>query len=126
SPPGDDKSFRTPARDEMCAVRIGRAKDFLKKLVKLKRPGWVWDHLARKWNALRDAADLIPGMTVLLPEAAGGYSARFGWTGDPKSKFDGEHVEPDTAAVQAAETATQEEANNQAAPILLADHTDAV
>ena len=89
APAADDRL--APRREELCSVRIGQARDFLKKLAKKKVTGWNWDPLERNWRTA--AADTVfPGQTILLPTAAGGYDRELGWTGDAKSHV--EQLEP--------------------------------
>jgi CRISPR-associated endonuclease/helicase Cas3 len=77
---GPTMEERVPARDELCRVSIGDAKNFLgKKDVR----AWRWDHVEKRW-ARADKA--IPGATYLLDTNAGGYAAVLGWTGDAKHK----------------------------------------
>ncbi len=66
-------------RDELCRVDIGDLQALLKKA---KQPAYRWDLLSRKWVTCR--GDPAPGMTILLPCAAGGYTPRWGWTGAQK------------------------------------------
>jgi CRISPR-associated endonuclease/helicase Cas3 len=80
-PPADSSA---PAPDELCPAPIGE----LRKLIDSGRHGFVWDALLSRWRRVR-GRDLRPGIEVLLPAAAGGYSPETGW--DPASK---EPVEP--------------------------------
>ena len=64
-------------RDELCRVRIGRLKDFLKKT-----KAWRWDSLEGAWQKA-DVNRVAPGVTLLLPTTAGGYHEDLGFTGDP-------------------------------------------
>lgn len=74
---GNEPTEREPHRLELCSVPIGSAKDFLDK--KEKHFGYVWDHLDEKWRPIRDPKrEVRPGIVILLPTAAGGYSA-LGW-----------------------------------------------
>lgn len=70
-----------PFRDELLSVDLGRARKFLNKLEEKKIYAYHWDYLEGRWQRL--AADrLRPGITVLLPAEAGGYSSELGWTGN--------------------------------------------
>lgn len=91
---GDSKTVSTaerlknePAaeRQEQCCVPIGGLRDFLKsKKDKPDVQAFVWDHIDDEWRPVRDAdRDLRPGLTVLLPVTALGYSQKYGW--DPTS-----------------------------------------
>jgi CRISPR-associated endonuclease/helicase Cas3 len=77
--PRDDEP--TPRRDELCNVPTGALKDFLSQRKKDTKPvGYVWDHLERAWRKISDPKRAVyPGLTVLLPAAAGGYSEVLGW-----------------------------------------------
>ena len=83
-----------PRADELCAVPIGGAQDWLRKL--RKKPAvraWVRDPQWRRrdggpegapsgWRALQE--DPWPGLTLLVDVEAGGYDAALGFTGDRK------------------------------------------
>ncbi len=76
---GPSKDEPAPHRRELCSVPIGQARDFLKTLAEKKRgSGYVWDHLEEQWVKL-DPKKLRPGLEVLLPVSAGGYSEELGW-----------------------------------------------
>jgi CRISPR-associated endonuclease/helicase Cas3 len=68
-----------PHRRELCSVPVGaELRDFLTKLRgKDGLSGYVWDHLSQDWASI-DPRQLRPGLTILLPAAAGGYSD-LGW-----------------------------------------------
>jgi CRISPR-associated endonuclease/helicase Cas3 len=68
-----------PGADELCPVPVGE----LRKFVGDGRSAWVWDSLDARWRHAQ-GRDLRPGMVVLLPAAAGGYSSETGW--DPAWK----------------------------------------
>lgn len=69
----------SPHRRELCNVPIGQARTFLETLAEKKRGvGYVWDHLEEKWVKL-DPKRLRPGLTILLPVSAGGYTEDLGW-----------------------------------------------
>lgn len=63
-------------RQELCSVSISKVKDTRAIL----NQGWVWRGKEAGWLSIRDS-DVYPGMTILLPCKAGGYSAETGWTG---------------------------------------------
>lgn len=65
-------------QEELCPAPAGD----LTKLIEGGRAAFTWDALTARWLRLR-RADPRPGMVVLLPAAAGGYSADTGW--DPAS-----------------------------------------
>jgi CRISPR-associated endonuclease/helicase Cas3 len=76
APPAD---LSRPQRRELCPVPVANElRDFLGKLrEKKKLSGYVWDHLDGAWVRL-DPRQVRPGLTILLPAAAGGYS-ELGW-----------------------------------------------
>jgi CRISPR-associated endonuclease/helicase Cas3 len=69
-----------PAREEVCPVPVWEGK----ALIKLKP--YRWSYSRRRWEEVRSADRLVPGDLLLLPAAAGGYSAELGWTGDKRDK----------------------------------------
>ncbi|HAA54642.1 MAG TPA: CRISPR-associated helicase/endonuclease Cas3 [Myxococcales bacterium] len=80
-----------PVRDELCAVSIGAAKDFLKSLK--EADAWTWDYLDKEWRGVapdwtpkEGYTKLQPGMTIMLRQRAGGYDASLGWTGEKPKK----------------------------------------
>lgn len=66
-----------PAFDaaEGCAVAIHRFREFLGKGRAL-----VWGERSEQWQSIWPS-DVCPGMVVMLPRSAGGYSEQLGWTG---------------------------------------------
>ena len=70
------------ARDEGCTVAIGRLREFLGK-----RNAWIWGDRNEAWERVR-AADIRPGMLVMLRRDDGGYSRDLGWTGSKNHKLD--------------------------------------
>lgn len=80
---GEEPSADMPAprSEELCAVAIGRIKEFLKKDVRAFR----WDGLERHWLPVKKD-NVWPGLTVLLHVSEGGYAEDLGWTG----KVDGD------------------------------------
>ena len=92
--PGDDaevsksKKFAGPGSEELCTVRIGEARTFLKNLHEkqgIKAFGFNPLNPEKPWEAIRHDR-IWPGMTLLLPKVAGGYSETLGWTGDSKDQ----------------------------------------
>lgn len=70
-----------PARDELCPISIGQAKDIH------KRGAWYWDTLGNdkrngQWTKL--ARDPRPGMTLLLRAADSGYDPAIGFDASMK------------------------------------------
>lgn len=83
---GPPNTEPNPDRAELCSVPVGQFRDFTQKD---KTPDvYIWDHLDGEWRVL-DPKQLRPGIVVLLPVSAGGYSASLGWTGD-----NGDKIEP--------------------------------
>ncbi|MEX0717510.1 MAG: CRISPR-associated helicase Cas3' [Planctomycetaceae bacterium] len=109
----------SPQRDELCSVPVGSLKEFLKKS---KAEAFVWDHLDEEWRAVRaPERELRPGLTILLPATAGGYS-ELGWDPDNKSA-----VSPLTPArKETPEAAGSDRYCETGKPIVIADHTDNV
>lgn len=85
----------TPALnpEELCRVPVHALRDFLKKH---RVHAFRFSSLEGAWERLGPDR-LIPGMTVLLPEALGGYDGALGWTADPT------HRPPPVAAPASAE-----------------------
>ncbi len=84
-----------PRAEELCAVPIGLARDWLKKVRKQHSPVFVRDPQWRRtdgsigaappgWTRL--AQDPWPGLTLLADVTAGGYSETSGFTGNPKHR----------------------------------------
>ncbi len=68
--PGSDEA---PLADELCPVSIGQVKDHLKK-----RAAFAWDALMGRWAATR-ADSVLPGQTLMLRAAEGGYDPDLGF-----------------------------------------------
>lgn len=75
---GEEPSADMPAPrpEELCAVAIGRIKEFLKKEVLAFR----WDGLECHWIPVKKD-NVWPGLTILLHVSEGGYAEDLGWTG---------------------------------------------
>jgi CRISPR-associated endonuclease/helicase Cas3 len=69
-----------PLHDELCAVAVGDARDWLTS-ESVKKKAWVWDYLDGEWSACRKE-DIYPGQTILVALSAGGYDTEKGWTGN--------------------------------------------
>jgi CRISPR-associated endonuclease/helicase Cas3 len=54
-------------------------------LAETKRTAFLWNDDSERWDSV-PAREVVPGMTLLLPKSAGGYSSERGWTGDSKDK----------------------------------------
>jgi CRISPR-associated endonuclease/helicase Cas3 len=81
--PGKTEALTGPAFDasEGCAVAVHRFHEFLDK-----GRSHVWDERNEQWQSLRPD-DLCPGMVIMLPRSAGGYSEKLGWTGMATDKL---------------------------------------
>ena len=65
-------------RDELCAVPVWQLQEMLRNS---RHAAWEWNGERDGWER-RWAAEIRPGMMLLLPLAAGGYDSDLGWTGD--------------------------------------------
>lgn len=65
----------TPAREELCAVPVGVAREWHKS----KRAMWCWNGLDGRWT---ETERIYPGLTLVLRAADGGYDDVLGL--DPK------------------------------------------
>ncbi len=118
----------SPQRRELCNVPISQAGAFLKTMAEKKRgAGYTWDHLAGKWVKL-DWRQVRPGMTILLPTAAGGYdwddeSKRGkGWDAESKTL-----VTPLPPEQKVKEEAVGSDPNSAVpVPLTIAEHTQHV
>lgn len=117
APPVDLETFY---RDELCAVNIGAVKNFISKI---KQGAWRWDYLNGNWLKVK-SNDLRPGMTVLLPSIAGGYSPERGWHGGKEGPV--EPVIITTANIKADDTAEDQHSFSRSSWQTLAEHTDDV
>jgi CRISPR-associated endonuclease/helicase Cas3 len=103
--PGKTHTLSGPAFDaaEGCALAIHRFREFLGKSRAL-----VWEELSEQWQSIWPS-DVCPGMIVMLPRSAGGYSGQLGWTGQANDKLNtaeppgrfSDTFEDDTASEQA-------------------------
>lgn len=74
-PPGHPREIdavEAPAREELCPVPLSELIDFLK----LKNHVYTKDYLTGRWRRVDRP---VPGMTLLVDAAAGGYDPRRGW-----------------------------------------------
>lgn len=79
-PPSPD--FDEPSRDETVAVPFF---DFQKFLTAQKSQAFLWNEDGESWTRLF-ASEVVPGMTLMLPQSIGGYSSESGWTGRKDDK----------------------------------------
>ena len=70
------------APDEGCAVAVSRFREFVDK-----RNAWIWNDRIERWETV-GSRDICPGMLLMLPLDAGGYSRELGWTGSKQDKLD--------------------------------------
>lgn len=82
SPNAPEYSGPAYQRDEGCPVAVYRLRSF----VNLAKAAFIWNDKGGKWEPIR-TDDIYPGMVILLPASAGGYSETSGWTGNKKSRF---------------------------------------
>ncbi len=68
------------ARDELCRAPLGDAQKLLKNA-----DAFRWDSLEGAWARV-DAKRLVPGMTLLVDAAVGGYTESLGFTGDSNDR----------------------------------------
>jgi CRISPR-associated endonuclease/helicase Cas3 len=82
--PGKSATLMGPAFDptEGCAVAIHRFRELLGD----KGRALVWDERTEEWQSTWPS-DICPGMVVMLPRTAGGYSENLGWTGQANDKL---------------------------------------
>jgi CRISPR-associated endonuclease/helicase Cas3 len=121
-----------PSRDELCAISIGRAREWIEALRKRKLRAYAPDpQWTKKEGGIPPGWRLLdvlpwPGMSLLVDAAAGGY--------EPDRGFVGEESEEPVTPVEApppepTETDQEEgEESNEgfARPVTLKDHTEHV
>ena len=121
-----------PTRDELCAVSIGQARDWLKK-VKQREGQRVFSinpqaNRKRKrkdpdWTAFRE--EPWPGLVLLIPASAGGYSQETGF--DQAIKAAVEPVESAKLPAQAADESNDADPDSEQGGFVgLTDHLDHV
>ena len=76
------KEIDEPISSEMVQVPSYLFSQFLEET---KIRAYQWDEEADRWQPIA-AWDVVPGMTLLLPLSAGGYSDECGWTGNAGDK----------------------------------------
>ncbi|WP_164962978.1 CRISPR-associated helicase Cas3' [Rubrivivax sp. JA1026] len=78
----NERPEAAPARDELCRVGLGDARELLRRVDPVH--AWTWDPLVARWQPLARQARIRPGQTVLLHAEAGGYRADLGFAVDEK------------------------------------------
>lgn len=106
-----------PGRDELCAVPVYAFREFIKAR---GAQGWIWDHLAGRWAAVRAQA-IVPGLVIMLAAGSGGYSEEMGW--DARS---GARVSPVDPGVTERPEAIESDSLTRRAWRTIAQHTDDV
>ena len=131
-----------PRADELCAVPIGAAREWLKKVRKPSAPIFVRDPQWRRadgptgtappgWTRLTQ--DPWPGLTLLADVTAGGYCEASGFTGNPRHSIVTDNGEPvdgstETPHFRHAEAGGESEAHDEdprsgiGVPVLLSAH----
>jgi CRISPR-associated endonuclease/helicase Cas3 len=88
--PSDDWQ---PGRAELCPVPFLKAREWLcgpetkekrSPRLKPKMRAWVWDWVDGEWRRDTQRKDLLPGRTVLVDTACGGYEVTAGWRPEAK------------------------------------------
>lgn len=86
-----------PQRQELCSAPVGEVREFLAENREKHIFALIWDHLDREWKRL-EARHVRPGMVLLLPSAAGGYSTQLGW--HDKATVTVQPVNEETATIE--------------------------
>lgn len=113
-----------PRRDELCPAPIQEVRGWLKI-------GWCWDHLDGRWVTVRPT-DLRPGMVLLLPSDAGGYSwdpataSGAGWDREFKGAIPPVPASERTSDAKGEEAMGHDPYTSSGAWRLLRDHSDDV
>jgi CRISPR-associated endonuclease/helicase Cas3 len=71
---GPDPKAPRPRREELCAVPIGKARDW----IGAPHDAWRWNAVEGEWEKLA-ANKVFPGLTVMLRAKDGGYDPERGW-----------------------------------------------
>lgn len=125
------------SREELCAVSIGKAKEWVKALRNRKLPVYAPDPLWRKgdsarggvppgWRALDSGSEPWPGVTLLVDVSAGGYDSDLGFVGETS-----QNPVPSIGEATPDQTETDQEEGEEtnegfARPVTLKDHTEHV
>jgi CRISPR-associated endonuclease/helicase Cas3 len=99
-----------PAREELCPVSIGQAKELARRKL------WRWDSLTSRWEHLQGSPR--PGMILMLSAEQGGYAPVLGFLPEAKGP-----VEPIAATVpNALEQYGADWRSETRHPVTLPDH----
>lgn len=82
-----------PEQNELCPAPIRRARELVNRA---KGRVWRWDALGRSWVAVK-AAELYPGLVLLVDRAVGGYDQTLGFDAagkDPVQLLEGAGESP--------------------------------
>ena len=119
-----------PRRDELCAVPIGRARDWIGALRRTRLRAYREDPQARRrargarraipWMPLDGAP--WPGLVLMLPAAAGGYLHATGFDAAMQSEVEPIHQPEDAAARAMAESLDSDPETERQAFVRLTDH----
>lgn len=125
-----------PSREELCAVSIGKAREWIDVLRKRKVLVYAPDPLSRRtrqpraelppgWRALTANEEPWPGVTLLVDVTAGGYDVRRGFLG-AESNEAAPLVEGAAQSDQTESNTEEDEETNEgfARPVTLKDHTE--
>lgn len=93
----DDKSLSRIERDELCPVPVGDLREHLQK----GRKAWRLDYRDKVWEQVT-AAEIFPGMTILLDASEGGYSGETGWNSRSRDEV------PDLSTANGADKADRQ------------------
>lgn len=108
------------APEELCPVPVWEVREFLfGRGRRIARPtGYAWDHLDRRWRPLAEQ-ELRPGIVLLLPAEAGGYTKEAGWDREARGP-----VEPLAGVRFAPEEAIDDDSPEEVAGawVALSDH----
>ncbi len=100
-----DASVRA-VRDELCAIPLRKAREWLCPNGKPAARAWVWDWLEGEWARV-EPRRLYPGQTVVVAADVGGYDPRRGW--DPGSKIEVDPIMPSTTPIVVSDDADNSE-----------------
>lgn len=120
---GPNPEEPAPQRQELCSVPVGQFRSFLDSLPAKKRgAAYIWDHLDGQWVKV-DVRQLRPGLTILLPTTAGGYS-ELGW--DPSSTTSAVPHPPDEDKKVAEESSDSDSNSTIPAALTITEHSQHV